>query len=60
MAQETRLDDSGATPNECLLRVRALVQQAIDILDARGGPAEISARLQEVVDALNRFISGSD
>lgn len=59
MLPDARLDDSGERRRECLRRVRALVQQAIEILDASGASTEISARLQEVMDALDRDLDAS-
>ncbi len=60
MTPNARLDNSGDTRNEYLLHARSLVEQALDLVDKNQGPAEIGARLQEVIDALNRVIEIRD
>ena len=56
MPTKAQLDDSTETPDDVLLHVRSLVQEAIELVDASHASAEIGARLQEVMDALNRIL----
>jgi hypothetical protein len=42
-----------ASPRENIGRALALLQEALDLVDAIGVPSEIGARLQEVIDALD-------
>lgn len=55
MSPKARRNDR-ETPDVVLLRVRALVEEAIALVDASHASAEIGARLQEVMEALNRIL----
>jgi hypothetical protein len=46
---------AGASPNDKLNRARALLREAVELLDSTHAPPEFAARVQGALDALDEY-----
>ncbi len=46
--------ETGASPEESVGRVLALLQEVLDIVDGLSAPPEIGARVQELIDLVEQ------
>ena len=55
VALSANADAGDATPDKSLDRALALLQETLEIVDSSDAPPEIGARIQEVIDSIERL-----